>query len=209
LIPGKHPSEEIQKKTVKKIMEIIETSKKENHTVVFFDPMHQIHNNENDYCRQFKGKANTKTIGSNSGRRRLNIIGAIDPISFSPTIILSEANYDSDLMTAYLKHLKEIYSTKEKITVILDNASYNRAYKTQNCAKDLGIELFYLPPYSPNLNLIERLWKFFKKKIMKNKYYETFKEFEQKAECFFKNFDQYNKEIKTLLTLNFGIIKTS
>ena len=44
---------------------------------------------------------------------------------------------------------------------------------------------------------------------MKNKYYETFKEFEQKVECFFKNFDQYNKEIKTLLTLNFGIIKAS
>lgn len=209
MIPGKHPSEEVQKETVEKIMEIIETSKKENHTVVFFDPMHQIHNNENDYCWQFKGKANTKTIGSNSGRRRLNIIGAIDPINLNPTIILTEANCDADLMTAYLKHLKEIYSTKDKITVILDNASYNRAYKTQDCAKDLGIELFYLPPYSPNLNLIERLWKFFKKKIMKNKYYETFKEFERNVEEFFKNFNQYNQELITLLTLNFGIIKAS
>ena len=99
MIPGKHPSEEVQKETVEKIMEIIETSKKENYTVVFFDPMHQIHNNENDYCWQFKGKANTKTIGSNSGRRRLNIMGAIYPINFSPTIILTEANCDSDLMT--------------------------------------------------------------------------------------------------------------
>ncbi|MBN2664002.1 MAG: transposase [Bacteroidales bacterium] len=71
------------------------------------------------------------------------------------------------------------------------------------------IELFYLPPYSPNLNLIERFWRFFKKKVMKNKYYKDFKEFEKKVTNFFEDFDTYNAELKKLLTLNFGIIKAN
>ena len=169
--------------------------------------MHQVHNTENDYCWQFKGKSNTKTINSNSGRKRLNIIGSIDALSLEPTIILTEANCNTELMISYLKHIKEKYSDKDQITIILDNASYNRAYDTQYYAEKLGIELYYLPPYSPNLNLIERLWKFFKKKVMKNKYYENYKEFKNSVSDFFKNFNKYKTEIKQLLMLNFGIIK--
>jgi transposase len=171
--------------------------------------MHQIHNNENAYCWQFKGKKNTKKVPSNSGRRRLNIIGAINPVDLEPTIVLTEANCNTELIIEYLKMLKTQYKNKDKICLILDNASYNRSYQTQEVAADLGIELMYLPPYSPNLNLIERLWKFFKKKIMKNKYYPNFKEFEKQVTTFFKDFDDYKDELKSLLTLNFGIIKAS
>ncbi len=112
-------------------------------------------------------------------------------------------------MIAYLKHLRDKYKSNQKITLILDNASYNRAYATQDYAKELNIELLFLPPYAPNLNLIERLWKFFKKKVMKNKYYETYKIFEENVENFFVNFENYKEELRTLLTLNFGIIKAS
>ena len=190
-------------------MNIIATSKTDDSAVVFFDPMHQVHNNENSYCWQFKGKNNTRTVMSNTGRRRLNIIGAINAISLEPTIILTEANCDKELILEFLKHLREEYKDKKKITVILDNARYNRAYEVQDYAKENQIELFYLPPYSPNLNLIERLWRFFKKKIMKNKYYKDFKEFEENVSSFFENFDKYNEELKNLLTLNFGIIKAN
>ncbi len=146
---------------------------------------------------------------SNTGRRRLNIVGAINAISLKPTIILTEANCNKELILEYLKHLKEEYKDKMKITVILDNASYNRAYEVQDYAKENQIELFYLPPYSPNLNLIERLWRFFKKKIIKNNYYKEFKEFEEKVTIFFKDYDKYYDELKNLLTLNFGIIKAN
>ncbi len=63
------------------------------------------------------------------------------------------------------------------ITLILDNARYQKCKLVQNLAKELGIELLYLPPYSPNLNLIERLWKFVKKKCLYAKYYEDFAQF--------------------------------
>ncbi|MCK5511019.1 transposase [Candidatus Parcubacteria bacterium] len=64
----------------------------------------------------------------------------------------------------------------------------------------------FLPPYSPNLNLIERLWKFFKKHVIKNGYYGTFEKFKKAVFEFFENFEQYKPELEKLLTLNFEII---
>ena len=63
------------------------------------------------------------------------------------------------------------------ITLVLDNARYQKCKVVQDFANSLGIELLYLPPYSPNLNLIERLWKFVKKKCLYAKYYEEFAQF--------------------------------
>ena len=65
-----------------------------------------------------------------------------------------------------------------------------------------------MPPYSPNLCLIERLWKFFKKKVVKNKYYESFDEFYSFVCDFFsaENWKIMKNELSSLLTLNFEII---
>lgn len=209
MIPGKHPSEEVQHKTIDVILKKIEYTATNESVVLFFDPMHQVHNNENSYCWQFKGKNKTKIVMSNTGRRRLNIVGAINATSLKPTIIMTESNCNKELIMEYIKHLKEEYKDKKQITIILDNASYNRAYEVQDYAAENQIELLYLPPYAPNLNLIERLWRFFKKKVMKNKYYKDYNEFENQVTSFFENFESYNAEISKLLTLNFGIIKAS
>ena len=61
--------------------------------------------------------------------------------------------------------------------MVLDGAAYNRAKKVRECAKKLRIDLIYLPAYSPNLNVTERLWKFMKKKVTVNTYYEGFDDF--------------------------------
>jgi len=175
--------------------------------LLFIDPVHQVHNNENDYCWQCKGAYNTKTALANTGRRRLNIIGAINPVTFQPTAMLIEDNCCEEVIVAFLEEIKKQYSSATTICIILDNARYQRAYSVQLRAKELGISLIYLPPYCPNLNLIERLWRFFKKKVMKNKFYETFAEFEHSVEQFFINFDDYLLQIKSLLTFKFGIIK--
>lgn len=171
--------------------------------------MHQVHNNENDYCWQFKGKKHTKTIGSNTGRRRLNIIGALNAITKETTIILTESNCDKYLLIVFLEEIKLQYNSTDKIYIILDNASYNRAYEVVEKAKELNIELVYLPPYAPNLNLIERLWKFFKKKVVKNCYYETYQMFYNAVNEFFFNFKSYQNEVNKIFSLNFGIIKAS
>lgn len=73
----------------------------------------------------------------------------------------------------------------------------------------MGIDLIYLPPYSPNLNLIERLRRYFKKKVMKNKYYENYTLFENAVETFFQTFNDRIADMKSLLNFKFGIIKAS
>ena len=109
-------------------------------------------------------------------------------------------------MCIFLEELRKDYPSNGTIYVLLDNAKYHHAKLAKNKAKELGIELIYLPSYSPNLNLIERLWKFLKKKLKKNKYYNTFKKFLNAIYDFFKNIDDYLEELKKLLTLNFEII---
>lgn len=168
--------------------------------------MHQIHNSENYFKWQKKGRKNTIKIKSNTGRRRLNIVGGVNLINQEITVLTTESNCDKNLMKVFLKEVKKDYPNADKIIIYLDNASYQRNYEVQEEAKKLNILLKYLPPYAPNLSLIERIWKYFKKKIIKSKYYETFEEFHGKIDKFFKNWNLYKKDIKKLLTLNFEII---
>jgi transposase len=192
-----------------KILNLIAQVKGTNDKIYFLDPVHQVHNNANDYCWQIKGAEGTKQVKSNTGRRRLNIIGALDPLTLEQVIILTEANCDKELMVSYLTHLRDQNKDAGIIYAVLDNAGYNRAYEVKEIVKSLGIELIYLPPYSPNLNLIERLWKYFKKKVMKNKYYQTYDEFYKMVTLFFRDIMNDIDELKSLLTINFGIIKAS
>jgi len=168
--------------------------------------MHQTHNSENGYMWQTKGKEGTRKILSNTGRRRLNILGAINMVDLNIVPFVTEENCNKEAIKVFLDEVKKKYSKAEKITIFLDNARYQRNYEVQDHAKKLGITLEFMPPYSPNLCLIERLWKFFKKKVIKNKYYETFNEFHDFVCKFFQNWDQWQPELQTLLTLNFEII---
>ena len=102
---------------------------------------------------------------------------------------------------------KEYNDLSKTIYIFLDNAKYNHNNEVKKAAKKLNIKLEFLPPYSPNLNLIERLWKLLKKKVRKDKYYNTFEKFKNAICEFFKNIDQYKAELDSLLTLNFEIIQ--
>ena len=187
-------------------MKIIKKAKDENGEVLFLDPTHQIHNTVNGYCWQGKGLAGTKKFFSNSGRRRINIIGAINATTLKPTTVITEINCDKEIIKKILKKIRKKYINSNTIYIFLDNARYSKNSYIYDYAKSLNIKLIFLPPYSPNLNLIERLWKFLKKKVRKNIYYKTFKEFENAIFKFFRNFKKYKVELKKLLTLKFEII---
>lgn len=94
------------------------------------------------------------------------------------------------------------------ISIVLDNARYQRCQAVDAFAKELGIELLFLPSDSPNLNLIERLWKFVKKKCLYNIYYETFEEFKAGINACLKQVDgQYKDELTTLMKPEFQNFK--
>jgi len=85
----------------------------------------------------------------------------------------------------------------------------SRALEKDGLITDERIEIVWLPTYSPNLNLIERLWKLMKKKALKNKYYGTAKGFREKIREFFENIKDYKTELESLLTCNFRVVSFS
>ena len=109
-----------------------------------------------------------------------------------------------------LLKLSEQATTGIPITVVLDNARYQRCKLVQWQAAQLGIELLFLPPYSPNLNLIERLWKFVKKKCLYSKYYDNFEKFQKAiSECLENASTEHKRELESLLTLKFQTFEKS
>jgi transposase len=92
--------------------------------------------------------------------------------------------------------------------IMLDNASYNHADPVTRATAELRIQLLYLPTYSPNLNLIERFWRFLKRKIARNRYYTTFAEFRIAVQNVLNNFVAYRDDLTALMTEHFQLFTT-
>ena len=126
-----------------------------------------------------------KPIATTASRTRMNLMGALNLESMQ-IIIDSYETINSETMVKYFDHLKEAYPKAPKIHLILDQGPYNISVVTQEAAKKRGIYLHYLPPYSPNLNPIERLWKVMNEHVRNNKVFDSANQFRQKILNFFK-----------------------
>lgn len=145
-------------------------------------------------------------VRTNSGRHRVNINGAIE-LSTQDVIARTCKTVNQRSMCELLHAIRRKNPNEKHLYLVLDNAAYNRAKSVRRLAKVLRIKILYLPPYSPNLNPIERLWKFMKKKMMANHYYETIVEFRKSLSEFFRGIRKYWPELETLLTDNFQIMQ--
>jgi transposase len=182
--------------------EHIKATKGENDPVYFADATHPQHNSIPSYGWIKKGKE--KELKANCGRRRLNVNGAINIETLEPVTGFYDtinAQASIDLFTK----IESKHPDAETIYIIVDNARYYRSCLLKDHVERTKIKLIFLPPYSPNLNLIERYWKFFKKKLLNNCYYETFEEFKLACKSFFRKQKKYLPELQTLLTENFHI----
>jgi transposase len=110
---------------------------------------------------------------------------------------------DSDSIAGFFCELRKRHPGKEKIHIILDQAPYHRDEDLQIFAKSLGIILHYLPPYSPNLNPVERLWKIMHEHVTYNKYYETFQDFNDAVLDFFRNIGRKKCLLRSRINDNF------
>jgi len=115
-------------------------------------------------------------IRSPSGRKRWNVLGVYDVITGQLTTVANDGYINAMTVSEMLRKLAVRYAGRP-IVIVLDNARYQHCKLVEDLAIELGITLQFLPSYSPNLNLIERLWKFVKKKCLYNIYYETFDDF--------------------------------
>lgn len=180
-------------------------SEKEVH--YFIDAAHPTLNSEAAYGWIERGTE--RQILSNSGRTRLNLLGALNPNRITDLLTKEYKTINSESASDFIKLLGEKNLTAEKIVIFIDNARYFKKLEKDALIEDEKIEIVWLPTYSPNLNLIERLWKFFKKKVLKNRFYGAAKGFREKVREFFQNIKDYKTELKTLLTCNFGVVKIS
>jgi transposase len=99
----------------------------------------------------------TVELKTNSGRNRLNVLGAYSPDDHTLVSIEETTSCDAALVKRLLDKLRTTHPGGP-LLLVLDNARYQRAYQVQDYAAELGIDLFFLPPYSPNLNLAEPKW---------------------------------------------------
>jgi transposase len=142
-------------------------------------------------------------IKSPTGRDRFNVLGALDAVSHEIITIENTTYVNSLTVCTLLEKLRDRYPDIP-ISIVLDNASYQRCHLVTTRALELGIDLEFLPPYSPNLNLIERLWKFVKKTCLYSKYYATFSAFQCAISFCLAEAHMFHKaELDSLLTLNF------
>jgi transposase len=138
-----------------------------------------------------------------AGRQRFNVLGALDAISHQ-LVTVTNHTYINAHSVCQLMHKLRHLTPELPIVLILDNARYQKCALVWLMARDLKIELLYLPPYSPNLNLIERLWKFVKKKCLYSIYYADFNTFAKTiSACLDHTHDTYKVELDSLLTFNF------
>jgi transposase len=200
-VPGKADAKK-QKNFVKQY-EKLKSEKNEEDPIYFVDGAHPLHNSQPSYGWILRGKE--KQIPSNTGRKRVNLNGALNAETHK-VVVRQDSSINAQSTISLFKQLEKLHPKAEKIYVILDNAGYYRSVLVREYVENSKIELLFLPPYAPNLNLIERLWKFFKKKVLANRYYESFLEFREACETFFKKISCFKSELKSLLTDNFQII---
>jgi transposase len=139
-----------------------------------------------------------------SGRQRFNVLGALNAITKKLEMVTLDSYITSIQVCELLKKLAE--NATLPITIVLDNARYQKCKLVMELAQKLGIELLWLPSYSPNLNLIERLWKLTKKECLNSKYYTHFSLFSRAISTFLTSMGStHKKQLDSLLTLKFQL----
>lgn len=142
-------------------------------------------------------------IKAPSGRKRFNVLAALNAVTHELITVTNDTYINANSVCELLCSIA-LLDINGPITLVLDNARYQKCKIVFKLAEFLDIELLYLPPYSPNLNLIERLWKFVKKECLYSKYYSEFGNLKNAIiNCLSQTDSTHKQELDSLLTLRF------
>lgn len=150
-------------------------------------------------------KGQRPALTANSGRRRYSVLGAY-ALTGEYVGVETDGMVNAQTVICWIDRLEAAFPEAERITVYVDNARYFHARLVKAHLQGTRVRFIYLPPYSPNLNLIERLWKFCKKTVLVT-FYATYAQFTQAISAFFQDLKRYRSELSTLMTENFEILE--
>lgn len=137
----------------------------------------------------------------------MNVLAAVDALTKELITVINRSTVTADTVCQLLTKLAT-RGDGLPITVVLDNVRYQRCVLVQHYAAALGIELLYLPSYSPHLNLIERLWRFVRKECLYSRHYTTFDAFCTAIEhCIATAHTAHRRDLETLLSWRFQSFK--
>ena len=204
-IPAKADLQEQEDFKKNKLEPILEEAKQGKKKVFFVDAAHFV-------LAPFLGflwSVSRIFIKAPAGRKRFNVLGALDAITHKLHTVTNDTYINAQSVCQLLYEIAK-HNAGIPITLVLDNARYQKCKLVWQVAEELNIELLYIPPYSPNLNLIERLWKFVKKECLYSKYYSDFLVFKEAiSDCLNKTHTKHKTRLDSLLTLNFQTFKKS
>lgn len=180
----------------------------DNEVILFGDGVHPSHNIH--ATKAWIRRGEQKRIPTNTGRKRLNINGALN-IEKMGTVVHYAETLNAQTTIELFDKIQETYSDKKKIHLIIDNARYykNKELQAYLRKRKCRIKIHWLPPYSPNLNFIERLWHYLKKYIIGTKRRQTFKAFEADIHAFFDNFSDYKKQLRQFIGAELHLLKAA
>ena len=171
--------------------------------MVFGDAVHFLHNVHPGVLWAKKG--HRPALTANSGRRRYSVLGGYAVGDSTYVGIATDGMVTATTVVDWIDALEAAFPEAPTITVYVDNARYFHARLVKAHLVGKRVRFVYLPPYSPNLNLIERLWKFCKKTVLVT-FYPTYVEFTKAIDAFFQDLKRYRSELSTLITENFEIL---
>lgn len=196
---------ELQKEFIAKY----ETLKEEagaDEPILFMDSVHPTQTTKLSYGWIRTGKK--KEISTTAGRTRLNIVGAIQLGQLADALTSQYDTINAESIVDFMKKMRSHYGEKT-IHLILDKSGYHRAGLVAEKAIELNIKLHFLPPYSPNLNPIERLWKVMNEHARNNKFFKGAKDFKEAISGFFDNtLPVIGSTLNARINDNFQLLKT-
>lgn len=200
---GVKADREAQEQFVQELNELL-SQDNEDQVIYFNDAVHPQHNTRPDWGWIYRGE--DFEMPSNPGRKRVNINGALNAHEVTDVLVVESERINAQSCIKLWKKQRRRHPGKTIIN-ICDNAPYYHSkYLKAWLVENPWCKVIYLPPYAPNLNLIERLWKYLRKQVTSYNFYEHFAEFRQAILDFFKNIKEHKQALESLLTLNFHIV---
>jgi transposase len=206
LVPGK--LDEQAQAQFKQSYEQLRDKLPEDEVILFGDGVHPSHNVH--ATKAWVKKGEQKRVPTNTGRKRLNVNGVLELETMKAVVHYADT-LNAQTTRELFDQIQEAYPNKKKIHLIVDNATYykNRELQAYLRKRQCRIKIHWLPPYSPNLNFIERLWHYLKKDIIGTKRRQTFKEFEADVRSFFDNIGDHTDRLRQFIGTEMHLLQAA